>query len=44
MLPGPLLDVTVSTEYERGMLGIAVADSSSPTNVSKYVFLYFTES
>jgi aldose sugar dehydrogenase len=47
MLPEPLLDVNVSTEYERGMLGIAVADAnadgSSMTNVSKYVFLYFTE-
>jgi glucose/arabinose dehydrogenase len=42
MLPEPLLDVNVSTEFERGMLGIAVAENPL-TNTSKYVFLYFTE-
>jgi glucose/arabinose dehydrogenase len=42
MLPEPLLDVNVSTQSERGMLGIAVAEKtnlSAPT----YVFLYYTE-
>jgi glucose/arabinose dehydrogenase len=50
MLPKPLLDVNVSTESERGMLGIAVSDSNgTATNLeernpsSKYVFLYYTQ-
>jgi glucose/arabinose dehydrogenase len=42
MLPEPVLDVNVSTELERGMLGIAVGEDSL-ANTSKYVFLYFTE-
>jgi aldose sugar dehydrogenase len=42
LLPEPLLDVNVSTESERGMLGIAVAEGHL-SNTAKYVFLYFTE-
>jgi aldose sugar dehydrogenase len=41
MLPKPLLQVNVSSEVERGMLGIAVSkDNQTKTS---YVFLYFTE-
>jgi len=36
----PLLDVKVANEFERGMLGMAVAKSDSTT----YVFVYYTES
>src|ERR671911_2349990 len=39
MLPDPLLDVNVSTEFERGMLGIAVSEGYL-SNTAKYVFLY----
>src|ERR1041385_3940850 len=40
MLPHPLLDANVSTEAERGMLGIAVSKHENGT----FVFLYYTES
>lgn len=42
----PLLDVSVATAYERGLLGIAVMKndvSSSPGNTT-FVYLYYTES
>ena len=42
MLPNPVLDVNVSTESERGMLGIAVAKNAT-TNIT-HVFSYYTES
>jgi aldose sugar dehydrogenase len=42
MLPHPLLDANVSTESERGMLGIAVAKNM--TRNKTYVFLSYTES
>src|ERR687897_282950 len=41
ILPGPLLDVKVANEVERGLLGIAVANNSANNKV--YVFLYYTE-
>ena len=40
LLSEPLLDVSVATRAERGMLGLAAAVKSEHT----YVFLYFTES
>lgn len=40
MLDEPLLRVNVSTETERGMVGIAVADNKQG---STYVFLYYAE-
>jgi aldose sugar dehydrogenase len=44
MLPEPLLDVNVATQSERGMLGIAVAAANkSPSALTTYVFLYYTE-
>jgi glucose/arabinose dehydrogenase len=39
LLKDPLLDVAVATKDERGMLGIAIAESIGHT----YVFLYYTE-
>jgi glucose/arabinose dehydrogenase len=41
IMPAPLLDVNVSSQSERGMLGIAVAKNVT-RNVT-YVFLYYTE-
>jgi glucose/arabinose dehydrogenase len=38
--PGPVLDVEVASQSERGLLGVAAANSSG---VTKTVFLYFTE-
>jgi aldose sugar dehydrogenase len=41
----PLLDVSVASNGERGMLGIAVSsDNNDDMNNSQYVFLYYTES
>ncbi|MFZ0326619.1 MAG: PQQ-dependent sugar dehydrogenase [Nitrososphaeraceae archaeon] len=46
----PILQVSVATESERGLLGIAILNSTktgtSPTaaNNNKFVFLYYTES
>ncbi len=42
--PQPMLHVSVDITSERGLLGIAVMNSSSSTNNNKVVFLYFTES
>src|SRR5215217_8621698 len=42
MLAQPLLKVNVSSEVERGMLGIAVSKDNHTGK--SYVFLYFTES
>lgn len=39
LLKDPLLDVAVATKDERGMLGIAIAESIGHT----YVFIYYTE-
>lgn len=39
LVDGPLLDVNVANQYERGMLGIAISKDSGSTRV----FLYFTE-
>jgi glucose/arabinose dehydrogenase len=45
MLPRPLLHVTVASEAERGMLGIAIAKNKNGTgNSPPYIFLYYTES
>jgi glucose/arabinose dehydrogenase len=38
--PKPVLDVTVEDQSERGLLGIAVMNPSSP---DRLIFLYFTE-
>jgi len=52
MLADPLLQVNVASEVERGMLGIAISNSTNQTNVDNnnnttsngpYVFLYYTE-
>jgi aldose sugar dehydrogenase len=44
----PVLKVSVATESERGLLGIAILNSSktgtTATNSNKFVFLYYTES
>jgi aldose sugar dehydrogenase len=46
--PPTVVDVPVNTASERGLLGIAVADSSSDNNntgaTKTFVFLYYTES
>ncbi len=42
VLAEPLLDVSVATRSERGMLGIAVARQETTKPI--YVFLYYTES
>ena len=48
LLKEPLLDVDVANKRERGMLGIATTASSASNDdkdgVTKYVFLYYTES
>jgi glucose/arabinose dehydrogenase len=48
LLEEPLLDVNVANKRERGMLGIAANDvpisKDKKDNVSRYVFLYYTES
>jgi aldose sugar dehydrogenase len=38
----PLIDLNVAYSHERGMLGIAVAETSSTNSFHKYIFLYFT--
>jgi glucose/arabinose dehydrogenase len=43
MLADPLLKVNVSTEGERGMLGIAVTKGNKSLGEPGYVFLYYTE-
>jgi glucose/arabinose dehydrogenase len=52
MLADPLLKVNVASEVERGMLGIAVSNTTTQTNTGVmnhtslggiYVFLYYTE-
>jgi glucose/arabinose dehydrogenase len=48
LLEEPLLDVNVANKRERGMLGIATNDPpisvDKKNNISRYVFLYYTES
>lgn len=50
LLDNPVLQVPVDTESERGLLGIAIMNSTKTSgtminnNNRKYVFLYFTES
>src|SRR5918994_4322697 len=39
----PVLKVPVDTENERGLLGIAITNSSSNNGNTKTVFLYYTE-
>ncbi|HZB73873.1 MAG TPA: hypothetical protein VE378_03930, partial [Nitrososphaeraceae archaeon] len=41
ILPEPLLRLNVANEVERGLLGIAVSNSSS--GAKNYVFLFYTE-
>jgi aldose sugar dehydrogenase len=44
MLPQPALQVTVATEGERGMLGIAIAKHTTANGTAaRFVFLYYTE-
>jgi aldose sugar dehydrogenase len=43
LLDQPILDVNVATEQERGMLGIATANSDEELDRPPYVFLYYTE-
>jgi aldose sugar dehydrogenase len=43
MLADPLLKVNVSTEGERGMLGITVTKGNKSIGKPVYVFLYYTE-
>ena len=38
----PLIDLNVAYSHERGMLGIAVAETSSTNSSHTYIFLYFT--
>lgn len=40
LLEKPLLDISVENQSERGLLGVAVSNGTSPT---KTVFLYYTE-
>jgi glucose/arabinose dehydrogenase len=42
----PVLQVSVDTESERGLLGIAIMNSTktNAANNSKFVYLYYTES
>jgi aldose sugar dehydrogenase len=43
MLPQPALHVTVATEGERGMLGIAIAKPTTTNGtIAKFVYLYYT--
>jgi len=44
MLRQPLLDIAVATERERGMLGIAIDNSTQNGTTHSYIFVYFTES
>ena len=44
ILRQPLLDIAVATERERGMLGIAIDNSTQNGTTHSYVFVYFTES
>lgn len=41
LMPQPMLDIPVATSIERGLLGIAISNS---TDGKTYVFLYYTES
>ena len=44
MLPQPALHVTVATEGERGMLGIAIAKHTTTNGTTaKFVYLYYTD-
>jgi glucose/arabinose dehydrogenase len=43
ILEQPILDVSVTNKYERGLLGVAVTHDRGK-NSTTYVFLYFTES
>ena len=45
-LPEPLLDVNVSKQSERGMLGIDIVNNEDKANrtATRNVFIYFTES
>src|ERR671910_1816722 len=46
ILEEPILDVNVATAFERGLVGIAVAENDNDTmqRNSKIVYLYYTES
>jgi glucose/arabinose dehydrogenase len=48
ILEEPVLDVNVATAYERGLLGIAIAENDSDNDItpsnSNIVYLYYTES
>jgi glucose/arabinose dehydrogenase len=43
LLDTPILNVNVATEYERGMLGIAIEDPNDDLDRPPYVFLFYTE-
>lgn len=44
--PFPLLDISVATRAERGMLGIAIPDNGNGTGTEadRFVYIYFTKS
>lgn len=44
LLEQPLLDLNVATQYDRGMIGIAVSDDLSGKHDKSHVFIYLTES
>jgi glucose/arabinose dehydrogenase len=48
ILEEPVLDVNVATAYERGLLGIAIAENDNDSDImqrnSNIVYLYYTES
>jgi glucose/arabinose dehydrogenase len=44
VLDKPFFDVSVATDGERGLLGIAVLDEESKNESPEYVFMYYTES
>ena len=44
VVPEPVLDVSVSTDSWRGLLGIAVYDQDRSINSNPIVFLYYSES
>ena len=46
VLDEPVLDVSVANSYERGLLGIAIAQNHNKTTIgnSSIVYLYYTES
>jgi glucose/arabinose dehydrogenase len=46
ILEEPILDVNVATQYERGLVGIAIAEKDNETiqRNSNMVYLYYTES